>query len=402
MDIRLRVFGLPADLRVPPERADALRRQWSRCLPDSPTQRAVAPLGSEAHSPDAAPDVEPIIVTRAPDGDQDAHVADYRVTTTLTGAAIERRAGRYLMLHAGGVSDGEGRVAGLVAASGTGKTTATRHFCTTGHGYVTDETLIVDGRGEVLPYPKPLSIVIDPAQPYRKTQHDPGELGMAEPVAGPLRLGPLVLLDRQRVDPEDGADEGEAVDGAPLPGIRRVPLFEALAKILPQSSATPQVPGCLDVLARVAAAGGGVHELRYREITTTGPLLREAFAAAPETPFWRHVPGTWTARNGDASPYLEGSSAAEAPAAGGVPFVRTPFVDALSDEETCSALVLQGNTPVQLQGVGALVWNLCERPHTLADLVEACTAAFGAHRDGPRLVRDGVEAMLGARLLREI
>ena len=82
------------------------------------------------------------------------------------------------------------RVVGVVAASGTGKTT----FCTrlaAGWRYLTDETLAVDPATlVVLPYPKPLSVVpvvsdetahaAHPGATYPgKADHAPADLGLA-------------------------------------------------------------------------------------------------------------------------------------------------------------------------------------------------------------------------------
>lgn len=389
VSIPLRVFGLDVEVTLEAQHEDAVRAQWQWSQPDSPTQRTIEPL------PGCGPvDSAPLAVQREDDaGTTAAHIGDYRLTTTITGAAITRCAGHYVMLHAGGVCDQEsGRVAALIAESGTGKTTATRHFGSHGYGYVTDETVIVGAERAVLPYPKPLSLVIDASEPHEKSQHDPGELGLAMPRSGPLTLGPLVLLRRL-----DGDNRGR-VDA---PQRRDVYLLDGLAAVLPQSSAVPQIPDCLALLAELAQAGGGIHELRYTEIADAEHLLGEAFAAEPKQPFWRHVRGTWPGGQ-DADIYAPPatSSAAEARLDDGGRVERAPFVDALVDDERCEALVLLGATPARLSGIGAALWETCARPSSLADLVQACVNAFGSHTDAERLVRESVESMLSDGVLR--
>lgn len=363
-----------------------IRSQWAWCLPDSPVQRDIAPLPDAPERTD-----EPLRVSRDADGESDDHIADYTLTTSITREAIGRRTAQFVMLHAGGVAEPEtGRVAGLVAASGTGKTTATRHFCTHGYGYVSDESLIVGEARAVMPYPKPLSVVVDPSKPYEKTQHDPGEVGLAFPPAGPLTLGPLVLLVRER----------SAEASGDVARLEHIHLFDGLAQILPQSSAMPEIPGSLDVLARLAQAGGGIHEMHYREIAETEHLLREAFALEALEPFWRHVPGTW----GDGTPYIapEQCRVDADRLADGLEVERAPFVDALVDDEIMEAIVLLGATPARLSGLATLVWESSAEPRDLEQLTAQCVAEFGDHPDATALVQETLVRMLVDGVLRPV
>ena len=94
-----------------------------------------------------------------------------------------------------------------MAASGTGKTTAAR---TLGRhlGYLTDETVSVGPDLDVLPYQKPLSVVVDPDVPFRKRQHATRtSWGCAGPSL-PARLTRLVGLRR-------GADASGLPAGSP-------------------------------------------------------------------------------------------------------------------------------------------------------------------------------------------
>ena len=478
--LELRVFGLDFAVNVQPERRDAVARQWHWCRPDAPSQRTIAPLPSAPHrvgrggssvgSETAAglraagtAEVERVDIAKAITVDRiddapgsGSDTGDYTLTTTLTGRAISARAGEFVMLHAGGVCDPDtGVVAGLFAASGTGKTTATQHYCTHGYGYVTDETLIFNDRRDVMAYPKPLSVLVNPGVSGVKTQHCPDDLDMAPPRDGALRLGPLVLLDRIRDDarPDESVNGGDAeadatraapdrIDaeddnsaGTHEPGeaeLSEMPLFEALTLILPQSSAMPQIDGCLDLLARIALAGGGVQRLRYREIADTLPLLRDVFTLAPQEPFWRHVPGTWWTQQPDVDPYVPLASAtldADVTAGDGdddrafatredpvaspadsaealtndTVLTLAPFVDALVDEDALEVLTLIGSTPAHLHGLGAVIHlTLLDGPRSLADLVDVCTATLGEHPDANALVRRAAHDLLTNRVVRVI
>lgn len=446
--LALRVFGLEARIVSGPDAADAVAQQWEWCRPDAPSQRTipvlptpphVLPTNSSSTGDDTTHEDDasaPLEVRRDDTGDDDAHVADYRLTASLTGLAIARRAGQYVMLHAGGVCDPvTGRVVGLVAASGTGKTTATRHFCSQGYGYVTDETLILNDIGDVLPYPKPLSVVLPETDRYGKTQHSPGELGLAEPPSGPLTLASLVLLERSTGESDVSADDALDAEGPQVaeafiglddaPRLDRAPLLDALAQILPQSSAMPQIPGCLDLLARLVCAGGGVHRLRYREIASTDALLPVLFDLPPVEPFWRHVPGTWAHEYPDVSPYAprppatalalrpdavpddgtpdetEFDDAARRAGAPGADLRvrRAPFCDALVVDDDLEALVLVGSTPIHLMGLGTLVWGALDAPLAVPDLVAVCIDALGDRPDAEALVRASLDELVANHLV---
>ena len=89
----------------------------------------------------------------------------------------------------------------LAAASGTGKTTATRRLGPH-YAYLTDETAIVDPEDlSLVPYPKPLSLLQDGRRPKR--QVSPDELGLGPAVPAVLRR--VAVLDRAREDAAEGA-----------------------------------------------------------------------------------------------------------------------------------------------------------------------------------------------------
>lgn len=119
---------------------------------------------------EAPPSTEPVEVSGA-----DVAAALHHLSPAVTVRAIDARAGDLVMLHAAALADPDtGRTAVLVAASGTGKTTASR---TLGRRfiYLSDETAAIGRDGAVLPYRKPLSII--ESGPL-KTQVAPSALGL--------------------------------------------------------------------------------------------------------------------------------------------------------------------------------------------------------------------------------
>ncbi len=186
------------------------------------------------------------------------------VSSTVTHAAISARRGALLMLHAAGLASPDGRVTVLVGPSGAGKTTATRALARY-RGYVTDETVGIDGDGTVHPYRKPLSVITD-GQPF-KVQLSPGELGLHPIPATRLRVGRFVLLDR-RSDPTPAR-------------LVPVPSSEALTALAPHCSALAAFPRPLRTMARLLAETGGAVRAEYSEAQDLVVLLNAMDAADP-------------------------------------------------------------------------------------------------------------------------
>ena len=150
------------------------------------------------------------------------------------------------MLHAAALADpATGRTAVLVAASGTGKTTASvtlgRSFA-----YLTDETSAITADGVVLTYRKPLSII------------DGGHLKkqVAPSAARTAR-------DRTRVPAGRPARDraGPLHQGAPT--VEPLETVDAIAAIAPQSSYLPSMDKPLHRLAElIHLVGGARHVVR--------------------------------------------------------------------------------------------------------------------------------------------
>lgn len=182
-----------------------------------------------------------------------------RLTQDVTLAAIRSQAGRYLMLHAGGLCHpGTGAAIVYVAPGGTGKTTLTRTFGP-GLGYISDETIAIGPDGTMAPYLKPLSIrQLD--HPGVKDEVAPGSLGLRPPHVQPWVAGVIVL---QR-DPAF-ADRIE---------VREVGLLDAIAILSPEISSLASLDRPLRTCADMIEAAGGLRIVRYAEATQLESLVR--------------------------------------------------------------------------------------------------------------------------------
>jgi len=234
--IEVELTGTGAAVALP-----AIRSAWSWCAQD---------LGLPAT----------VLVRAAYDVEQPLEPFLERLTQQINYAAIESQAGQLLMFHACTLAAADGRVAALIAPSGTGKTTAAlglgKQF-----GYLSDETAGVLPDLTVVPYPKPLSVIETPGAPKR--QVDPTELFGAAP-SGPFRLGALLYLSRKASGPAS---------------IEEVPLLESLALLTPQTSFLSRLPKPLHRLADAVTACGGLRIVHYSEVANLAPIVADALGA---------------------------------------------------------------------------------------------------------------------------
>ncbi|SDT29258.1 hypothetical protein SAMN04489721_3027 [Agromyces flavus] len=186
-----------------------------------------------------------------------------QLSVRVTVAALERKRGELIMMHAAGVAMDDGRVVAFVGPSGRGKTTLSAalgaHF-----GYVSDETVGVDPDLGVWAYRKPLSLVRSSGP---KEQVSPRRAGLLELPDRRLRLAALVLLDR-RPDVTD-------------PVASRVPLIEAITELVPQLSFLNDFDAPLQRLAELFDAVGGVWRVTYGEAASLIPMVPELARAVP-------------------------------------------------------------------------------------------------------------------------
>jgi len=222
-------LGVTVGIEVGEDLAPEVRRGWSRAMVDA----------------------EPEVVVPVPEVYAGALS---QLSSEVTLAAIERRAGSLWMLHAAGLADPEtGRAVVLVGPSGSGKSTAARAL---GRrlGYLSDEAVGIDPAGRVVPHAKPLSVIVDGT--YPKQQLSPDELGLAVAPADPS-LRAVVLLHR------DGTRE------AGLTAVRRAAALPLLAE---HTSYLARLRRPLHVVAGILE-GVDVHDAHYAETADLDPLV---------------------------------------------------------------------------------------------------------------------------------
>ena len=296
--------------------------------------------------------------------------ASYTISGHLTREVIRRLIGTRLLLHAGAVAHPELGTLVLVGASGAGKSTASSLLGRDG-AYLTDElTIITPGSFTLTPYPKPVS-KHDPELGAKRDLALPG-LGLraAEEVAAPA---PAMVLLLKRIRDDDEVGEGSSVT--------RVPLSEALTRIVPQTSSLWEVPGGLAALAALLDSVGGALEVRYREAAELEELLRRL--PPPE-----HVETVEIEpRPGDAD---AGEDTAPAPGT----IAAAPFRQALAVES--GLFVLGQHGAIHLPGLAGLVWDLLADagPLTVDQLEQLVVEEIGEHPESAALVRGAVAELV--------
>lgn len=354
--VLVRALERTVAIDAPDSLADArLRQQWSRCLVEGgePARGHVPYLGKSGENS-----------------------TEYTVTSGVTLQLIEMRAGELLMLHAAGIADPQtGAVTALIANSGTGKTTAAQRLCANDFGYITDETVAVTASGTVLPFPKPLSVIVDGEE--HKHQHGPDELGLLPAPPHPT-LRRLVLLSR------DSAHEGP-------PQLRQVDLLDGILQMLPQLSYLTRLPDPLALIVSHVRSCGGIHHLLYRDIQDCVRVLTELAEADPQVEAdIEHFPGT-----GDAA--AEGAASASASASQTGRIRRGQYVDAIRIDD--EVLLVNDERPIRCTGLGATVWLQAQTPRSMRELLQACIEQHGDHPDAAELVQRTVDELTDAGVL---
>jgi hypothetical protein len=385
--MHLSVIGVLVELRfdgsVPQTLQDRIVRSWSRCIaPDDTLDAAEDAVvvgvalddayGLSAPARRAGTDAagRPMTWITAQDGRE----LESQLTVTLTLKAIEVQRERLWLFHAAALSDSDGRTIALAAASGTGKTTFATHLGRR-FAYVTDETAAVDPDTlAVIPYPKPLSTIVEANRV--KAQIGPDELGLGIP--GPaLRLVRLAVLDR--------------IPGTPRPRVEAMNLGDALLALVPQISYLRSRRRGLHALADLIRGLGGAVRIVYDNADDVAGILDRLFEEARE----REAAAPMAAPGEPAEPDVGGRAAAVSPS---VTSAAAPGAVAISGlltraPEVCDALrlgpdelfVLTGPRLLLLDGLGAVLWEALGRPATLDEL-------FARVLDAMPEVPEGVDA----------
>jgi hypothetical protein len=237
--------------------ATAVSAAWDWCLTgegQGTVERSVQHLTVMLEgSPETAPSPSRVVA-------RDVASLLHKLSPVVTRLAITERRDDLIMFHACAVADPEtGATIVLYGPSGTGKTTLARTLCTE-LVYLSDETAGIAPDLRVVPYLKPLSILVKSGDRI-KEQVSPGRLGLLRPGQVSFRLHSLVQLHR---DPEH---RGDAV-------LERLATVDALPELMAQTSFTRHVEHPLQQMAALAHRVGGVQRVRYAEAEQLRPVLR--------------------------------------------------------------------------------------------------------------------------------
>jgi hypothetical protein len=251
-EVHLTALGVPLSVSITGTRTGelsaALREAWAWCGRSdgrAPVATVTACLGQQVG------EAQPLAVR----GDDLDSVME-QVTSQVTMAAVDARAGELVMLHANGIADPEsGRTVVMVGPSEAGKTTAALTL-TPGRCYITDETLAVAMDGTVVPYPKPLSVRRD----GKRIQVPPADLGALPPPARRSQVAQVWLMNRSAEHRGD-------------PLVVPVAPVRAMATVARESSYLARLERPLHRLADLFEAGNGAFQVTYREAADLEALL---------------------------------------------------------------------------------------------------------------------------------
>ena len=240
----------------------AIGAAWEWCLVDTPADGSAETLDPQRLTVllDDDPAVLAAHVATSPLFGSDLATLMDRLSPLVTRLAVDDRRGDLAMFHACAVADPTtGGTVVLYGPSGTGKTTLARTLCSD-LVYLSDETAGVTSDLGVVPYLKPLSIIVNPGDEL-KEQVSPGRLGLVRPGAVDFHLEALVQLTR---DPDH---DGEA-------RLEELTTVDALPELVAQTSYTRDMERPLHRLADLAHRVGGVRRATYAEAEQLRPLVR--------------------------------------------------------------------------------------------------------------------------------
>lgn len=182
---------------------DALPPGWTAVSSGEPVHALYSVISSEAPMPEHRLYAGPRLVQSSPSLAVVRRELEAYIDTVLAVSAPKR-----LWLHAGVVADGD-RAIVLPGSSGAGKTTLVRALLDRGARYYSDDAAVLDARGRVHPYARPLAMRARGVPLARR------RLAVPEASVGrdPLPVG-LIVITRWR--------EGARFRPAPMAGARSV------------------------------------------------------------------------------------------------------------------------------------------------------------------------------------
>lgn len=285
-------------------------------------------------------------------------------TSLVTLALIELNVSRGLLFHAAAGTDAHGRAFLLVGPSGAGKTTAIAHFARS-TSYLTDETAFVDAQADVLPYPKPLSVVREDGG---TTQKAPADLGLAVSAHGRFPLRRVLILERYGTGTKRE------------PRTTRLSTAEGIMAVVPELSALSGHPAPLVALARLSRHVGGFERLSYSDVhdidPNSGPPITPPLEAVDSAfvlpPRRRHV-------------------------VTGAGLLQAPVDDAI--DVSGVILVAQKGEVKALSGIARTIWQETSEPATQDHLLSVLRDAHGRVPDDESHFRRVVEGLVDGGIL---
>lgn len=293
--------------------------------------------------------------------------SSYVLSGHITRAVIRRLIGQRLLLHAGVVEHPRFGVIVLVGPSGAGKSTASVELGRSGR-YLTDELAILEPiRFQVTGYPKPVSRVDSALDGRGKRDISLEELGL---VPGQCSAAPDHILLLERRD----AGLAQANNSEDEDFLERLPLHQALLRIVEQSSSLWCLPGGLARLAELLTSTGGAIRVRYRESATLASLLEQIPEPVDED--WREL--------------VAGSVTAVDPKA----LVPAEACQSLTLES--GAVILGERRAIYAPGLVGLVWSdlYTSGGRTVEQLELEVVRLIGPHPDSSLMVREAVNELV--------
>jgi hypothetical protein len=359
-ELKLRVLGAVVSVvlhaGVTVELHAELRRAWSRCLDHSgeAVLSSAATFGHSEERPFRAT-VSSTVGTAFVTGRTFREFAS-DLTSAITLAGIAARKGELIMLHAAALADEKtGRAVALIGRSGMGKTTATKRLGAA-LGYVTDETVAIDGSGVIVPYAKPLSVIVEDL-PAPKHQIGPDDLGLLVAPAAPT-LATMVLLDRH--------------PGAAVPLVTSLGHAEAIIELAPHTSSLGVVHQPMKRLCEILDATGGAVRVTYREAGDLATILPALLERPGISKTWKSVFGEG-AESPDAHRYDDAVHAGLLRRAELIDAVEIPLPSGQGTE----LMVMTGQGVVRLTGVGPAIWHALATPCDIDGIAERIAPQIG-------------------------